>query len=96
MNAGKNNIPLEWVNPAGLVVHQQYNSTRNTRVRLKYLSDIHLDIRVQEDCPTLDTSKMGKGLSANILHSADSAHMCATTIKAAMTKNVINIGGIHD
>ena len=96
VKAGKNNIPLEWVNPAGLLVRQQYNSTRNTRVRLKYLSDIHLDIRVQEDCPTLDTSKMGKGLSANILHSADSAHMCATTIKAAMTKNVINIGGIHD
>jgi DNA-directed RNA polymerase len=38
---------------------------------------------------------MGKGLSANILHSFDSAHMCATTIKAA-SKNVINIGGIHD
>ena len=95
VKAGKNNIPLEWVNPAGLLIRQQYNSTKDTRVRLKYLSDIHLDIRVQEDCPTLNTSKMGKGLSANILHSFDSAHMCATTIKAA-SKNVINIGGIHD
>jgi len=93
--AGKNDTPLTWTTPSGLTAHQQYNSTKNTRIRLKYLSDIHLDIRVQDDCPTLNTTKMGNGLSANILHSFDAAHMCATTIKATK-KNVINIGGIHD
>ena len=93
--AGKANTPLRWTTPSQLLVHQQYNKTQDRRIRLKYSSDICLDIRVKEDCPTLNTTKMSNGLSANIIHSMDSALMCATTINAT-AKNVINIGGIHD
>ncbi len=95
VKAGKKNTPLTWTTPAGVLVKQQYNSTKDTRIRLKYLSDIHLDIRVQEDCRTLNTVKMGNGLTSNILHSFDSSLMCLCTLKAR-EKNVINIGGIHD
>ena len=95
IKAGKNNIPLRWTSPSGLLVHQQYNSTKDSRVRLKYLSDIYLDIRVQEDCPTLNTNKMGNAITANLLHSFDSSIMALTILKCRK-KNVINIGGIHD
>jgi len=95
VKAGKNNIPLRWTSPSGLLVHQQYNSTKDSRVRLKYLSDIYLDIRVQEDCPTLNTNKMGNAITANLLHSFDSSIMALTILKCRK-KNVINIGGIHD
>jgi len=95
VKAGKCNVPLRWTTPSGLLVHQQYNSTKDNRVRLKYLSDIYLDIRVQEDCPTLNTIKMGNSLTANVLHSLDSSLMSLCTLKSR-SKNVINIGGIHD
>ena len=59
------------------------------------MSDIYLDIRVQEDCPTLNTNKMGNAITANLLHSFDSSIMALTILKCRK-KNVINIGGIHD
>ena len=95
MKAGKYNVPIEWTTPSGFKARQQYNSTKNTRIRLKYSSDICLDIRVQEDRPVLNATKMSNGLSGNVIHSMDAALMCATTINAK-AKNVINIGGIHD
>ena len=92
--AGKNNVALEWVTPSGLPVHQEYSDTRLSRIRMKYLSDIYLDIRTQVDKPGLDTKRMSYALSANVLHSFDSSHMAATTVDAM--KYIQNIGGIHD
>ena len=96
LRAGRENQPVQWVTPSGLLVHQQYQDTRETRVKLNYLSDVHLDIRTRLDKPALDSSRMANALSANILHSFDSSHMAMATIHATIENQVQNIGGIHD
>tara|TARA_R100001530_G_scaffold127806_1_gene97198 strand:+ start:4472 stop:6847 length:2376 start_codon:yes stop_codon:yes gene_type:complete len=95
LRAGRTDRPLEWITPSGLLVHQQYNSTKETRVRLRYLSDVYLDIRTQIEQPSLDSTRMANALSANVLHSFDASHMAFATIHASMN-GVHNIGGVHD
>ena len=93
--AGKDNIPLEWTTPSGLLVHQEYKDTKQTRIRLKYLSDVHMDIRTNIDQDSLDSTRMANALSPNVVHSFDSSHMSFATIRAMMN-GVQNIGGVHD
>ena len=93
--AGKDNLPLEWTTPSGLLVHQEYKDTKQTRIRLKYLSDVHMDIRTNIDQDSLDTTRMANALSPNVVHSFDSSHMSFATIRAMMN-GVQNIGGVHD
>ena len=93
--AGKSDIPLEWESPSGLLVHQEYSNTRETRIRLNYLSDVHMDIRTKVDKAGLDSKRMANALSANIIHSLDASAMCFATIHGMMN-GVQNIGGVHD
>ena len=93
--AGKDNIPLEWKTPSGLLVHQEYKSVKQTRIRLKYLSDVHMDIRTNLDQDDLDSGRMANALSPNVVHSFDSSHMSFSTLKA-VALGVKNIGGVHD
>ena len=92
---GKDNKPVSWTSPTGLYVEQKYYDPKKIRIQLKYLSDVYLDIRTNEDTPELNTKKMGHAISANILHSFDSSHMAFSTIHASI-KGVENICGIHD
>ena len=93
--AGKDNIPLEWTTPSGLLVHQEYKNVKQTRIRLKYLSDVHMDIRTNIDQDDLDSGRMANALSPNQIHSFDSSHMSFSTLKA-VALGVKNIGGVHD
>ena len=93
--AAKKNVPLKWTTPSGLLVHQEYPSMKDTRIRLKYLSDVHLDIRAKTEDTTLDSRRMGCGLSPNIVHSFDASHMSFATIHA-ISSGVLNLGGVHD
>ena len=93
--AGKDNLSLEWTTPSGLLVHQEYKDTKQTRIRLKYLSDVHMDIRTNIDQDSLDSGRMANALSPNVVHSFDSSHMSFATIRAMMN-GVQNIGGVHD
>ena len=94
--AGKQNTSLNWISPSGLFVHQEYKNTRKTRIRLRYLSDVHLDIGAQINEWDLDSKRMGNALSPNVLHSLDSSHMALTTVNARIKYNITNIGGVHD
>ena len=68
---------------------------KKSRIQLKYLSDVYLDIRTNVDTQEVDTRKMSLAISANILHSFDASHMALSTIHASI-KGVENIAGIHD
>tara|TARA_Y100000593_G_scaffold71769_1_gene131810 strand:+ start:5702 stop:8074 length:2373 start_codon:yes stop_codon:yes gene_type:complete len=93
--AGKRGTPLQWESPSGLLVHQEYANTRETRIRLKYLSDVHMDIRTRINQTGLDSKRMANALSANIIHSLDGSAMSFATIHAMMN-GIQNIGGVHD
>ena len=92
---GKVNKAVHWTSPTGLYVEQKYYDPKKIRIQLKYLSDVYLDIRTNEDTPELNTKKMGHAISANILHSFDASHMAFSTIHASI-QGVENICGIHD
>ena len=92
---GKVNKAVTWTSPTGLYVEQKYYDPKKIRIQLKYLSDVYLDIRTNEDTPELNTRKMGHAISANILHSFDASHMAFSTIHASI-QGVENIAGIHD
>ena len=94
--AGKEDKPLQWRSPSGLLVQQLYQNQRESRIRLRYLSDISLDIRTRVETVGLDNNRMGNALSANILHSFDSSHMALATIHARNKDPLLNIGGVHD
>ena len=92
---GKVNKAVHWTSPTGLYVEQKYYDPKKIRIQLKYLSDVYLDIRTNENTPELNTKKMGHAISANILHSFDASHMAFSTIHASI-QGVENICGIHD
>ena len=94
--AGQQNTALRWWSPSGLPVIQDYKDIRKTRIQLNYLSDVHLDIRANEELEDLDTKRMANSLSPNVIHSLDSSHMAFATIHAHEVSGVKNIGGIHD
>ena len=96
LRAGKENKPLQWRSPSGLLVQQQYQNQRESRIRLRYLSDVSLDIRTAVETPGLDKTRMANALSANILHSFDSSHMAMASILARKRDPTTNIGGVHD
>ena len=62
---------------------------------MNYLSDVHLDIRANEELEDLDTKRMANSLSPNVIHSLDSSHLAFAAIHAHMS-GIKNIGGIHD
>ena len=92
---GKDNKGVQWHSPSGLLVHQKYLDQKKSRIQLKYLSDVYLDIRTNIDTQEVDTKKMSLAISANILHSFDASHMALSTIHASI-EGVENIAGIHD
>ena len=94
--AGKADMPLQWRTPSGLLVQQQYMADHVKRIRLKYLSDVRLDIKIKvDDEVELDGRRMANALSPNVLHSMDASHMALASIDAA-SKGVVNLAGVHD
>ena len=93
--AGKEGVALRWVTASGLLVQQKYQATQDKRIRLRYLSDVRLDVRCKVDDLGLDQQRMARGLSPNVVHSQDASHMALVT-NHAMTHGVSNLGGIHD
>jgi DNA-directed RNA polymerase len=93
--AGKEDVALRWVTPSGLLVQQMYPNTQDKRIRLRYLSDVRLDVRCKVDDLGLDQQRMARGLSPNVVHSQDASHMALVT-NHAMSHGVRNLGGIHD
>lgn len=93
--AGRENVALDWVTASGLLVRQRYVNTQEKRIRLRYLSDVRLDVRCRDEDLTLDSQRMARGLSPNAVHSQDATHMALAT-NHALSHGVRNLGGIHD
>jgi DNA-directed RNA polymerase, mitochondrial len=93
--AGTTESELEWTTPSGLRVRQRYPDYRKTEIVLHYLSSVSMRLKLQVDELGLNPSRMGNGLSPNLIHSLDASHMALTTIDA-FANGVRNLGGIHD
>jgi len=97
-----NEKPLHWVTPAGLPVYHKYTGNAMHKVRLRYLTDVHVKRKTEgtEVCfyngeESWSPQRMANALSPNVIHSLDGSHMAFVVLDAAKN-GVKNIGGIHD
>lgn len=93
--AGEHNITLTWSSPSGLPIRQHYMDLRPVRIPLHHLSPVVKTLALEQETLDLNPTRMGNGLSPNIIHSLDASHMAFTTVDA-FANGVTNLGGIHD
>ena len=93
--AGESNTSLTWTSPSGLPVRQHYMDLRPVRIPLHHMSAVVKTIALEQETLDLNPTRMGNGLSPNIIHSLDASHMAFATVDA-FANGVTNLGGIHD
>ena len=93
--AGKLGLALQWHSPSGLLVSQEYWDYTGIRIRLYNMSSVPMELMTHHQPTELNPTRMGNGLSPNVIHSLDASHMAAVTIEA-FAAGVRNLGGIHD
>jgi DNA-directed RNA polymerase len=92
----KTGKPLVWTTPAGFVAVQNYTVPDMLRLKLTF-GDAMVKLNLDLDNPDakLDTRKQATGISPNIVHSLDAAHLMRT-VNAAAAKGISAFSLIHD
>lgn len=89
----KENIPLRWTSPSGLVVRQADFKVESKVIRTFLHGNMR--VRVGEFTNKLDPYKQTNGASPNFVHSMDAAHLVAT-VNAAAARGIRDFAMIHD
>ena len=94
-HCAKQDLPMEWITPTGLLVRQQYNNTKMRRIKthlngaLTYFA-LHEPI---ED--SIDPSRTRNGASPNFIHSMDAAAL-TKTINRCHDEGILDFAMVHD
>lgn len=86
--------PLRWSTPVGFVVLQEYRQPEGQVIR------VHIDgkkskLHVQRQGTKLDRRRQRSGISPNLIHSFDAAHMMKTVL-LAQANGISSFALIHD
>jgi DNA-directed RNA polymerase len=92
--AGKAGVALNWVNPVGLEAHGNYLVPGTNRYDTR-IGGRKLRIRVANDTLTLNKRRMVTGISPNVVHSYDAAHMMMTVNRCAGA-GITSLSMVHD
>lgn len=93
--AAKEELPVRWTTPDGLVVLQAYPKNITKRIELTFggmRRDTTVAIGVTKE---LDRNKQANGISPNWVHSMDASHMRAT-LRAGWNEGLRSFSLIHD
>ena len=91
----KENLPIVWTTTDGLPVMQSYPDMTKRRLKTKF-GDKLVYLTIQEaNANKLDRRRQGAGVSPNVVHSWDSAHL-RMTVNLAADNGVTHFGMIHD
>ena len=91
----KENLPIVWTTTDGLPVMQSYPDMTKRRLKTKF-GDKLVYLTIQEaNNNKLDRRRQGAGVSPNVVHSWDSAHL-RMTVNLAADNGVTHFGMIHD
>ncbi len=91
----KENLPIVWTTTDGLPVMQSYPDMAKRRLKTKF-GDKLVYLTIQEaNANKLDRRRQGAGVSPNVVHSWDSAHL-RMTVNLAADNGVTHFGMIHD
>lgn len=89
-----NNLPIHWVTPAGFHVLQAYKVTELTRLQT-CVGSISIRRSLAKPTVRIDSRKQVMGLSPNVVHSLDSAHLMLTANELAKA-GLTSFAFIHD
>jgi DNA-directed RNA polymerase, mitochondrial len=92
--AAKDNKPLRWTTPVGLPVVVAYRDKKPYEIRTSFLGKTRYATAYSE-MKELDKRKQAQGISPNLVHSCDAAHMMLTVLRAEQ-KGITNFAMIHD
>lgn len=93
LSAGEG-LPLYWKTPAGFIVCQDYMMQTAKRVDTEFGS-IRIRRQYKVNTNKRDKTKMAAGISANMVHSMDAAHLMKVVNRAAK-ENISSFALIHD
>ncbi|MGH2619851.1 MAG: DNA-directed RNA polymerase [Anaerolineales bacterium] len=91
----KNNCPVRWVAPSGLVVQQAYYTPLEKRIYTVMGVGQHRQTRYHEQGVRLRVTKQISAVVPNIIHSFDAAHMMLT-MAAVPTAAKLSVSAVHD
>lgn len=87
-------LPLYWKTPAGFIVCQDYLVQTEKRVDTEFGS-IRIRRRYKANTAKRDKTKMAAGISANMVHSLDAAHLMKV-VNRASDEAITSFALIHD
>jgi DNA-directed RNA polymerase len=86
--------PLRWTTPVGLPVLQEYKRFDAKRMII-YIQGQRSEMYTRIEGKKLDRNRMRQGISPNLIHSFDAAHMMKTT-NLAKANGIESFAMIHD
>jgi DNA-directed RNA polymerase len=92
--AAKNQLPVHWTTPTGLLVLQSYRIAEGDRADFVVLGRRY-QLVLQKTGDKLDTRKQAAGISPNFVHSLDAAHLMRTVLHCA-ADGMVDFAMIHD
>lgn len=93
--AAKDGMPIRWTTPLGLPVMQMYRKMKTTKVN-SFISGNRIQLNVSSETQALDKRKMGQGISPNVVHSLDAAHMMRTVLLCLDESTIASFAMVHD
>lgn len=93
--AAKEDLPVRWTTPDGLVVLQAYPKLETKRINLTFNGFRHLLTVTTGYQKEIDRMRQANGISPNWVHSMDASHMRAT-IRQGWREGLRSFSLIHD
>jgi DNA-directed RNA polymerase len=95
--AAKNDLPVQWTAPSGLLVQQRYLHALTERVA-PHIGEFRMRSHISLPINKIDARKQANGISPNFIHSLDAAHLVATVNLAREndTHTVDSFAMVHD
>jgi DNA-directed RNA polymerase, mitochondrial len=92
--AASEELPVRWTTPIGFPVIQAYQDVKNRRVETAISGKV-VKLIMKQDKEKLDRRRQSQGISPNLVHSADAAHLMLTVVRASQ-EGIHNFSMIHD
>lgn len=88
--ASANGLPLEWTTSSGMVVFHNYEKVVSKEIKTVF-NRKNATVKIGLDTDNLSARAQSQGVSPNLIHSLDAAHLIAT-VNAAQ----VEVGTVHD
>jgi DNA-directed RNA polymerase len=88
------NVQLSWVNPVGLPAQSHYWKMDGKKYRAQ-IGAVYVQTYLSKPTDKLDVQKQATGMSPNVVHSFDAAHMMLT-VNACAAEGITALAMVHD